>query len=220
LVDDRSPGTSEQLTPQAARFAGVQIHPTAIVDDNCAIGAGTRIWHFSHVLSGSRIGARCTIGQNVAIGPDVCIGDRCKVQNNVSLYKGVTLEDGVFCGPSCVFTNVLNPRADVGRKAEFRPTHVGRGATIGANATIVCGTRIGSYALVGAGAVVTSDVADFALVVGVPARRIGWVSHAGERLGPDLVCPREGRKYRQIGADRLEEIVDRAFPPLTAEAAQ
>jgi predicted dehydrogenase/acetyltransferase-like isoleucine patch superfamily enzyme len=220
LVDDRSRATSEQLTAQVARFAEVQVHPTAIVDDNCTIGVGTRIWHFSHVLSGSRIGAHCTIGQNVAIGPDVRIGDRCKIQNNVSLYKGVTLEDGVFCGPSCVFTNVLNPRAEVERKTEFRPTYIGRGATIGANATIVCGTRIGSYALVGAGAVVTSDVPDFALAVGVPARRIGWVSHAGERLERDLVCPREGRRYRQIGADRLEEIIESAPPALTADAAQ
>jgi UDP-2-acetamido-3-amino-2,3-dideoxy-glucuronate N-acetyltransferase len=218
LADGRSEWPSEPSTPHVGPFPGAQVHPTAVIDGNCTIGTGTQIWHFSHVLSGSRIGSHCTIGQNVAIGPDVRIGDRCKIQNNVSLYKGVSLGDGVFCGPSCVFTNVLNPRAEVERKAEFRPTYVGRGATIGANATIVCGTRIGSYAFVGAGAVVTSDVPDFALVVGVPARRVGWVSHAGERLGADLVCPREGRRYRQIAADRLEEIADSA--PLTADAAQ
>ena len=132
------------------------------------------------------------IGQNVSIGPDVTIGDRCKIQNNVSVYPGVTLEDGVFCGPSCVFTNVMNPRAEIERKNEFRPTLVKRGATIGANATIVCGSRLGEYCFIAAGAVVTKDVPPFALVAGVPARRIGWVSHSGERLSEDLVCPREG----------------------------
>src|SRR5690606_2849666 len=172
-------------------------------DEGCTIGSGTKVWHFSHVLKGSRIGRDCVIGQNVMIGPDVTVGDRCKIQNNVSLYKGVTLEDGVFCGPSCVFTNVLNPRAEVERKDEFRETRVGRGATIGANATIVCGHDIGAYALVAAGAVVTKDVPPHALVAGVPARRIGWVSHAGERLGPDLVCPRTGRCYREINQDQL-----------------
>lgn len=187
-------------------FPGAKIHASAVVDTGCSIGAGTRVWHFTHILSGSRIGANCSIGQNAAIGPDVRIGDRCKIQNNVSVYKGVTLEDGVFCGPSCVFTNVLTPRAEVERKSEFLPTLVERGATIGANATIICGTRIGAYAMIAAGAVVTRDVPPFALVSGVPARRIGWVSHAGERLGPDLICPRDGRRYRQTGADTLEEI--------------
>ena len=148
------------------------------------------------------------IGQNVMIGPDVSVGAGCKIQNNVSLYQGVTLEDGVFCGPSCVFTNVLNPRAEVERKAEFRATLVERGATIGANATIVCGHRIGAYAMIAAGAVVTKDVPAHALVAGVPARRIGWVSHAGERLGPDLVCPRTGRRYRELAEDRLIEITE------------
>jgi UDP-2-acetamido-3-amino-2,3-dideoxy-glucuronate N-acetyltransferase len=141
------------------------------------------------------------------VGPDVTVGDGCKVQNNVSIYKGVTLEDGVFCGPSCVFTNVNNPRAEVERKDEFRPTLVKRGATIGANATIVCGHTIGEYAFVAAGAVVTQDVPAFALMAGVPARRIGWMSHAGENLGPDLICPRSGRRYREAGPNRIEEIV-------------
>ncbi len=158
------------------------------------------------MLKNSRIGENCVIGQNVSIGPDVTIGDRCKIQNNVSVYPGVTLEDGVFCGPSCVFTNVMNPRAEIERKNEFRPTLVKRGATIGANATIVCGSRLGEYCFIAAGAVVTKDVLPFALVAGVPARRIGWVSHSGERLGKDLVCPREGRRYRLAGPDRLEEI--------------
>jgi predicted dehydrogenase/acetyltransferase-like isoleucine patch superfamily enzyme len=193
-------------TPRPAAFPGVQIHPSAVIDEPCEVGAGTRIWHFAHVLARSRIGRDCSLGQNVMVGPDVVIGDRCKIQNNVSLYKGVTLEDGVFCGPSCVFTNVNNPRAEVERKDEFRPTLVKRGATIGANATIVCGHAIGEYAFIAAGAVVTRDVPPFALMAGVPARRIGWVSHAGERLGADLVCPRTGRRYRQAGPDRIEEV--------------
>ena len=184
--------------------ADVAVHESSYVDDDVVIGAGTRIWHFCHVLEGARIGRDCNIGQNVMIGPGVVVGDRCKIQNNVSVYPGVTLADGVFCGPSAVFTNVTNPRAEVERKDEYRPTTVGTGATIGANATVVCGHEIGAYALVGAGAVVTADVAPHALVVGVPARQTGWVSHAGEILGDDLVCPRTGRRYRQADG-RLEE---------------
>jgi acetyltransferase-like isoleucine patch superfamily enzyme len=182
------------------------VHPLAAIDDGVEIGKGTRIWHFSHVLKNSRIGENCVIGQNVCVGPDVTIGNRCKIQNNVSVYPGVTLEDGVFCGPSCVFTNVVNPRAEIERKNEFRPTVVKRGATIGANATIVCGHRLGEYCFIAAGAVVTKDVPPFALMVGVPARRVGWVSHSGEQLGRDLVCPSEGRRYRLVGPDRLEEV--------------
>jgi UDP-2-acetamido-3-amino-2,3-dideoxy-glucuronate N-acetyltransferase len=186
--------------------AGVTVHETAYVDEPCEIGAGTQIWHFSHVLAGSTIGRNCTIGQNVMIGPRAVVGDDCKIQNNVSVYEGVTLEAGVFCGPSCVFTNVTNPRAEVDRRREFVPTRVGRGATIGANATIVCGNSLGAWSFVAAGAVVTSDVAPHALVAGVPARRIGWVSHDGERLGDDLVCPRSGRRYVLAGPERLEEL--------------
>jgi UDP-2-acetamido-3-amino-2,3-dideoxy-glucuronate N-acetyltransferase len=188
-------------------FSGVQLHESAYVDEPCEIGSGTRIWHFVHILPRTRIGRNCSLGQNVMAGPDVTIGDGCKIQNNVSIYKGVTLEDGVFCGPSAVFTNVNNPRAGIERKDEFRPTLVKRGATIGANATIVCGHVVGEYAFIAAGAVVTADVPAFALMAGVPARRIGWVSHDGERLGPDLACPRSGRRYREGGPDRIEEIV-------------
>ncbi len=175
------------------------MHDSSIVEANVAIGDGTKIWHFCHVLSHSKIGEQCVLGQNVMAGPNVTIGNRCKVQNNVSLYDGVTLEDDVFCGPSCVFTNVLTPRAFVERKDEFLPTLVRIGASIGANATIVCGTTVGRYAMVGAGAVVTHNVLDHQLVVGSPARPIGWVSRAGDRLGLDLICPRTGEKYRETG---------------------
>jgi UDP-2-acetamido-3-amino-2,3-dideoxy-glucuronate N-acetyltransferase len=180
-------------------------HPTAVIDDGCTISDGVKIWHFSHVLSRTSIGARSVLGQNVVAGPDVSIGKGCKIQNNVSVYKGVTLEDDVFCGPSMVFTNVLNPRAFIERKSEFRPTLVRKGATIGANAVIVCGHTIGAYAMVGAGAVVTKDVPDYALVVGNPARQMGWVSAHGERLGPDLVCPATGERY-EIAANGLRPI--------------
>lgn len=173
------------------------VHPTALVDEGVRIGPGTRIWHFSHILPGTTIGANCVVGQNASIGPRVRIGDGCKVQNNVSIYEAVTLEDEVFCGPSCVFTNVLTPRAFVERKSEFAPTLVRRGATIGANATVICGVTIGAYAMIGAGAVVTRDVPDHALVIGNPARRRGWVSRTGEVLGADLVCPRTGETYRE-----------------------
>lgn len=188
------------------RFAGVRIHASSYVDDPVEIGEGTTIWHFCHVLSGVRVGRNCSIGQNVMIGPNVTVGSGCKIQNNVSLYEGVTLEDDVFCGPSCVFTNVLNPRAFVSRKAEFKPTLVRRGATIGANATIVCGCSIGAHAFIAAGAVITADVADFALMAGVPARRIGWMSRAGERLGAKLVCPRDGSRYRETVDGKLEAL--------------
>jgi len=186
------------------RFPGALIHVSSIVDDGAVIGGGTRVWHFCHVLAGTAIGENCSIGQNCMIGPKVRVGSGCKIQNNVSLYEGVELEDDVFCGPSCVFTNVLNPRAHVSRKAEFAMTRVGRGATIGANATIVCGHPIGAYAFIGAGAVVTKQVPPFALLVGNPARRIGWVSRSGDRLGPDLVCPRTGERYRLDGEGRLQ----------------
>lgn len=182
-------------------------HETAVIDAGAVIGAGTKIWHFSHILGRTRIGDNCSIGQNVMIGPDVVIGNGCKLQNNVAVYKGVTLDDDVFCGPSMVFTNVLTPRAHVERKDEFAPTHIGRGATLGANCTIVCGHDVGAFAMVGAGAVVTRDVPAHALVVGNPARQIGWVSEAGERLGEELVCPRDGSRYR-LDDDMLIRVVD------------
>jgi UDP-2-acetamido-3-amino-2,3-dideoxy-glucuronate N-acetyltransferase len=164
------------------------IHQTAVVDENVSIGAGAKIWHFSHILPGSKIGENCNIGQNVVIGPDVTIGKGCKIQNNVSVYKGVTLEDGVFCGPSMVFTNICNPRAEISKMNQVRPTLVKRGATLGANCTIVCGHTVGSYAFVGAGATVTKDVGDHEMVAGNPARRIGYACACGEKLGPDLKC--------------------------------
>jgi UDP-2-acetamido-3-amino-2,3-dideoxy-glucuronate N-acetyltransferase len=177
------------------RFPGVLIHKSSYVDDGAVIGTGTKIWHFSHILSRTRIGENCSIGQNVMIGPNVRVGNGCKIQNNVSIYDGVELADDVFCGPSCVFTNVNNPRANVSRKDEFRLTPVGRGASIGANATIVCGHSLGEYCFIGAGAVVTNSVSAFALMAGNPSRRMGWMSRAGERLGPDLICPRTQQHY-------------------------
>jgi UDP-2-acetamido-3-amino-2,3-dideoxy-glucuronate N-acetyltransferase len=185
------------------RFPGAQIHLSSFVDQGAVVGKGTKIWHFSHVLSGTSVGQDCSIGQNVMIGPNVKVGDGCKIQNNVSLYAGVELADDVFCGPSCVFTNVNNPRANVSRKDEFRLTPVGRGASIGANATIVCGHSLGEYCFIGAGAVITKDVPAFALMVGNPARRVGWVSRSGERLKADLVCPRTGERYRETDRGHL-----------------
>jgi UDP-2-acetamido-3-amino-2,3-dideoxy-glucuronate N-acetyltransferase len=175
---------------------GVLVHESAYIDMPARIGEGTRIWHFAHVLKDCDIGRNCSLGQNVMAGPGVRIGDNCKIQNNVSIYSGVELEADVFCGPSSVFTNVINPRAAIERKAEFLRTLVCTGATIGANATIVCGHTLGAHCFIAAGAVVTKDVPAFALMAGVPARRIGWMSRAGARLGPDLICPIEGCQYR------------------------
>jgi UDP-2-acetamido-3-amino-2,3-dideoxy-glucuronate N-acetyltransferase len=191
-------------TAMAGLSEGVFVHESAYVDQPTKIGRGTKIWHFCHILAGCEIGENFMLGQNIMIGPDVRIGARCKIQNNVSIYKGVTLEDNVFCGPGCVFTNVLNPRAEIERKSEFRPTLVGSGATVGANATIVCGHTLGHHCFIAAGAVVTGDVPAYALMAGVPARRIGWMSRAGARLGADLVCPLDGSRYRETVAGGLE----------------
>lgn len=174
-------------------------HETAVIDEGCIIGTGTRIWHFSHIMTGARIGKDCNIGQNVVISPDVVIGNNTKIQNNVSIYTGVTCDDDVFLGPSCVFTNVINPRSAVNRRGQYVKTHVGKGASIGANATIVCGHDIGRFAFIGAGAVVTKQVPDYALVLGNPARQVGWMSEYGHRLQFDeqgiATCPESGEKY-------------------------
>ena len=186
-----------------------QVHKTAVVDPGCTIGAGTRIWHFSHIMSGSHIGPQCNIGQNVVVSPGVTLGRNVKVQNNVSIYTGVICEEDVFLGPSCVFTNILNPRSAICRRDQYLPTHVGRGATIGANATIVCGHQIGAYALIGAGAVVTKDVPPYALVVGNPSKQIGWVSEYGHRLHFDeqgmALCPESGQRY-QLTAEGVQRV--------------
>jgi UDP-2-acetamido-3-amino-2,3-dideoxy-glucuronate N-acetyltransferase len=197
---------STQAVPSDQAFWA---HPSAIVDEGAQIGAGTRVWHFAHVCAGARIGEGCSLGQGVFVGNDVVIGRNVKIQNHVSVYDAVTLEDDVFCGPSMVFTNVHNPRAAVVRKHEYRPTLVKRGATLGANCTVVCGTTVGAYAFVGAGAVVSRDVPAYALVLGVPARRVGWMSAHGERLplpasAPagqvlEAVCPATGARYRLEG---------------------
>ena len=173
------------------------IHESSYIDDGVIIGDATRIWHFCHIISGSRIGDECTIGQNVVIGPDVTIGNRCKIQNNVSIYKGVTLEDNVFCGPSMVFTNVFNPRAHIQRMNEVRPTVVRIGATLGANCTIVCGHTIGAYAFVGAGTVITQNVPDYALVAGNPSRQIGWICQCGEKIPSNLYCSHCAMQYKR-----------------------
>ncbi|MCL2727587.1 MAG: N-acetyltransferase [Bacteroidales bacterium] len=180
-------------------------HSTAIIDEGCSIGNNTKIWHFSHIMSGAVIGESCNIGQNVMVASGVKLGQNVKVQNNVSIYSGVTCEDDVFLGPSSVFTNIINPRSAVNRKNEYTPTYVGRGATIGANATIICGRKIGAYSFVGAGAVVTKDVPDYALVVGNPARQTGWVSKMGHKLAFNAQglaqCP-QGKDWYQMVAEK------------------
>jgi len=189
------------------------VHDTAVVDSDVSVGVGTNIWHFSHILHHTTIGSGCSLGQNVMVGPHVSVGNNVKIQNNVSVYEGVTLEDDVFCGPSVVFTNVINPRSFVNRKQEFKKTLVKKGASIGANATIVCGVVVGEYAFIGAGAVVTRDVPDYALVVGNPARFLGWVCACGERLGGrklvlegfSLVCKSCKQHYRLV-SERLEVV--------------
>ena len=177
-------------------------HPSAIIDDGCEIGAGTKIWHFSHIMTGCKIGENCNIGQNVVISPEVILGKNVKVQNNVSLYSGVTCDDDVFLGPSCVFTNITNPRSAINRKGQYAKTNVGRGASIGANATIVCGHNIGECAFIGAGSVVTKNVPSYALLVGNPARQIGWMSEHGHRLYFNeygiAICSESGENYQLI----------------------
>ena len=187
---------------------GYFAHESAIIDEGCTIGCGTKIWHFSHIMSGCTIGRDCNIGQNVVVSPQVVLGNNVKVQNNVSIYTGVQCEDDVFLGPSMVFTNVINPRSAITRKDQYRPTIVQRGASIGANSTIVCGHTIGRYALIGAGAVVTKDVKPYALVIGNPARQTGWVSEYGHKLKFDsnniAICPESGQRYKLEGGEVSE----------------
>ncbi len=187
-----------RIADSAKIAKGAFIHPTVWIDEGVSVGTDTKVWHFSHLLRHSQIGERCVFGQNVAVGPKVVVGDGCKLQNNVTLYEGVTLEQDVFCGPSCVFTNVLTPRAHVERKNEFGNTLVKRGATIGANATVVCGHTLGAYCMIAAGAVVTKDVLDYALIAGVPGGQIGWVSRSGDRLKDNLICPRTDERYELV----------------------
>ncbi len=193
------------------------VHPSSIIDEPVEIGAGTKIWHFCHVMAGAKIGERCSFGQNVFIGSRVIIGNNVKVQNNVSIYDNIYIEDDVFCGPSMVFTNVINPRSHIPRKDEYRDTFVKRGASIGANATIVCGITLGEFCFIGAGAVITRDVPPYALMVGVPARLIGWMCHCGVRLNlpaqtdqsREATCSNCGSRYRLLPEGRLEVIQEK-----------
>ncbi len=199
------------------------VHPSAYVDEPCEIGTGTKIWYFCHVMQGAVIGQRCNLGQNVFVGSTARIGNNVKIQNNVSVYDAVELEDDVFCGPSCVFTNVINPRSQIVRHHEYRRTVVRRGATIGANATIICGATLGRYAFIAAGAVVSGDVPDYALMIGVPARQRGWMSRHGHRLtNPDadgiMVCPESGWHYREVEPGILRCLDWPEEEPLAREA--
>lgn len=199
------------------------VHPSAYVDHPCEIGEGTRIWHFSHIMPRCRIGKRCILGQNVHVASDVVIGDNVKIQNNVSLYTGAVIEDDVFLGPSCVFTNILNPRSQVVRRHQYEKTLVRRGATIGANATIVCGTVVGQYAFIAAGAVVTKNVPDYAMLMGVPARQVGWMSRHGYRLpSPNtdglMICPHSGLRYREVSPGKVRCLDQDESQPLKEAA--
>jgi UDP-2-acetamido-3-amino-2,3-dideoxy-glucuronate N-acetyltransferase len=173
-------------------------HETAVIDQGAIIGEGTKIWHFCHIMGGAKIGKDCSLGQNVYVGSNACIGNNVKIQNNVSVYDSVEIDDDVFCGPSCVFTNVINPRANVNRKAEYLRTRVEKGVTIGANATIICGITLGKFSFIGAGAVVTKSVKPYALMAGVPAHQTGWVSQAGVKLNKELICPETGKQYKLV----------------------
>lgn len=189
---------------------GFYVHPSAIIDDGCTIGEGTKIWHFSHVMKGAVLGENCNLGQNVVVSPGVILGNNVRVQNNVSIYEGVICEDDVFLGPSMVLTNVINPRSAITRKAEFKATLIKKGASIGANATIVCGNTIHEYAFIGAGAVVTKDVPAFALVIGNPGRQVGWMSEFGHKLkfdrGNIAVCPESGEKY-ELNSNKVSKLI-------------
>jgi UDP-2-acetamido-3-amino-2,3-dideoxy-glucuronate N-acetyltransferase len=183
------------------------IHESSYLDENIRIGSNTKIWHFCHILENSSIGNNCSLGQNVVVGPDVNIGNNVKIQNNVSIYKGITIEDNVFCGPSCVFTNVKNPRSAINRKNEFLNTKIKIGASIGANATVICGNEIGAYSFIAAGAVVTKSVPDHALMVGAPAKQVGWMSKSGGKLSKDLICPIDGTQYCIDTKGNMHELI-------------
>jgi UDP-2-acetamido-3-amino-2,3-dideoxy-glucuronate N-acetyltransferase len=198
-------GAGEMRELPAEGGGSYRAHESSYVDEGARVGEGTRIWHFSHVMAGATIGRHCVLGQNVNVGGKAVLGDGVKVQNNVSIYDDVVIEDEVFCGPSCVFTNVMNPRAFVERKHEYRRTLVKRGAAIGANATIVCGATLGEYCFIGAGSVITKDVPAYALAYGNPARRRGWVCRCGTALGEDLTCPECGKRYAESGGGLSEE---------------
>jgi len=204
LKSDSDTNLSAMSYELLSKTKGVFIHPTAVIDDGVEVGSGSKIWHFCHILGGSKIGENCNIGQNVVIGPDVTIGRQCKIQNNVSVYKGVTMEDGVFCGPSMVFTNIYNPRAEIRKMDQVRPTLVKKGATIGANATIVCGSTLGRYCFIGAGAVVNKNVPDHGLAVGNPAKQIGWACECGERLTEELECITCEKQYKKSSIGLVE----------------
>lgn len=188
------------------KYKDVFIHESSYIDEDVTIGSRTKIWHFSHILNNCDIGTDCSFGQNVVVGPNVSVGNKVKIQNNVSVYEGVTLEDGVFCGPSCVFTNVNNPRSEIERKDEYLKTIVKKGASIGANVTVVCGHNLGEYCFIAAGSVITKEVPPFALMAGVPAKRIGWMSKAGGRLNDNMTCPIDGTFYRHINPEKIEEV--------------
>ena len=190
------------------RFPGVKIHKSSYIDKKVLIGKNTKIWHFSHILTNTNIGEDCSLGQNVVVGPNVNVGNKVKIQNNVSVYEGITIEDEVFCGPSSVFTNVINPRSNIERKDEFKKTIIRKGASIGANATIICGNNLGEYCFIAAGATVTKEVPSFALMAGVPARRIGWMSKAGAVLKSNLICPIDGSRYILTEKNKLELVED------------
>ena len=190
------------------RFPRVKIHKSSYIDKKVFIGKNTKIWHFCHVLTNSNIGEDCSLGQNVVVGPNVNVGNKVKIQNNVSVYEGITIEDEVFCGPSSVFTNVINPRSNIERKDEFKKTIIRKGASIGANATIICGNNLGEYCFIAAGATVTKEVPSFALMAGVPAKRIGWMSKAGAVLKSNLICPIDGSRYILTEKNKLELVED------------
>ena len=191
------------MEPEGTKDKAAFVHHSSFIDEGAIIESGVKIWHFCHVMGSAHIANNVVLGQGVFVGNNVCIGEYSKIQNNVSIFDGVVIADRVFCGPSCVFTNVSTPRAFINRKTNFKKTFVGSGASIGANATIICGNKLGAYCFVGAGALISTDVPNFGLMIGIPARRVGWVSRAGYRLGTDLKCPETGEQFVEVGENKL-----------------